>query len=906
MTVNIRSAPGDEGARIKHWVSHLSIEQAEKLTETYANILGAILDQWGRNISDLNLSKEDAPTQHAPEYGVVSSKTAASDSGDSSEDMLSSDDSSSLSSFQPKTPDFKSSGYRNLIKECVQEAIQELIHDGSILQLGSKTIDLEGSVGAKLSQIASQQTTQDRNRSNAELEPSPATENPGESSQDPLFALLRSLWSSLLRIEENKIGAQDSFFALGGDSVLAMELARSARESGYSLTVADIFGAPVFSEMLNVFSTPVTKYDHFEDGDSRSSTENESVVDPEHPGRFMLLDAANKEAFISNYICPQVGAFRGGVVDAFPVTDFQALAVAGHLLDARWMLNYIFFDGDGMLDLTRVRRSATKLVDAFEILRTVFIPCGGKFLQVVLRRMRPQVQVFDTEMDFEDFTKELTQAKQGSAPNLGEPYFQVNVIRKSGSQHHRILIRVSHAQYDGVSLPKILNAFKAFYEGSSVSPLPQFSDFTMQTMSGVAVENQLGYWKELLEGSSMTQLVSRKQPNYLTSDVKINTMKRLIKIPSLTSKNITTATIIKAAWALALNKLMGEADIVFGNLTSGRSAPVDDVESVVGPCLNLIPVRICLESKWTALELLRKVQSQQVASMGFETLGFRDIIQKCTAWPKWTYFSSTVQHQNLAEDVVLQLDQTKYSVGMMGAQDSLADISIVSTPKPGDMHEIAMGYTDNGPVPAEFIEKALDLVCFLARTVSGNPNKAISSIPDSPTEAPFVQTPTHNASESNDDYSKFDPREVSNTAAMLIRAWKIVLYSSQGKVSGGGIDLGSSFYDNGGDLVSLASLSAFLNSTDYNIRLEDLIDRPTLSSQITLLLSTKTALVPAVDPAKQVNVTVRSKTTSTDGSDQETEVIDRKASRKDGNKKIGALRARLSRTLTRKKRSIVA
>jgi hypothetical protein len=33
--------------------------------------------------------------------------------------------------------------------------------------------------------------------------------------------------------------------------------------------------------------------------------------------------------------------------------------------------------------------------------------------------------------------------------------------------------------------------------------------------------------------------------------------------------------------------------------------------------------------------------------MPFESLGFREIIKQCTDWPDWTYFTTSVFHQNV-------------------------------------------------------------------------------------------------------------------------------------------------------------------------------------------------------------------------------------------------------------------
>ncbi len=508
------------------------------------------------------------------------------------------------------------------------------------------------------------------------------------------------------------------------------------------------------------------------------------------------------------------------------------------------MLNYFTFDGDGALDLGRFRRAASQLVSCFDILRTVFVPCGNRFLQVVLRTLQPQVQVFDTELDFDEFTMQLRDNSQHVSPRLGEPYTQFTIIRKTGTRAHRIVLRLSHAQYDGVCLPYILDAFRTAYENKNLQRSPPFARYVKEAFASSSSDTR-AYWKGLLENSSMTEIVPRQTPKYDSPNVRTTTLSQTIRLPSLSSRNITEATILKAAWALTLAQLSGNSDVVFGNLISGRNVAVDGVESIVGPCVNIIPVRIKLEPKWTALELLRKVQSQQVAGMPYESLGFREIVQNCTPWPEWTYFSTIIQHQNLAQETELCLDRISYKVGAQGSQENLADLTLVSAPKGGDKIEIGLGFVDDGSISRQFVQDALDSFCSLATNLVRNPMVSImdtishSSIAVSLTQhqrQPTALIPTSATRPTLDrllrDLSK---RELNDIADTLARAWRLVLPTN--KQRSFILNLDSSFYESGGDLISLASLAAWLEGEEGvgEVRLEELIQRPTMGEQVALL-----------------------------------------------------------------------
>ena len=760
------------------------------------------------------------------------------------------DDTESTSGSLVIRDNIRPRGYRSLVKECVREVVEQMLESGVLVRPGGMSGKPSNKKSRPFREFEPSRKGKGYAKGSKSLGKSKqAAYYSSEDEEDPLEEMshtLRQLWSPLLHVPENKIHDDDSFFYLGGDSILAMELTRQARDAGLRLAVADIFGSPVFSDMAEtmvISAQNKNQYDSSETQSVAASDDRHGSSETKHPQPFSLLQTANTDAFVQDYICPKVGVFRSGIVDAFPVTDFQALAVAGTLLESRWMLNYLTFDGVGFFDLERVRRGASQLVQLFEILRTVFLPCGNRFIQVVLRSLRPRIHVHETDMDLGEYTRQLREESPSAYPRLGEPFTQFMVIKKTGSHAHRIVLRLSHAQYDGVSLPRIIEAFQAAYEGTEMPPpSPPFSNYVREATTGDASHGHHEYWKSLLHGASMTRVVDRQQPKYSGSDMSTTVLKQTIKLPALAAKNVTTATILKAAWTLVLAQLSGRNDVVFGGLISGRNAAVESVESIVGPCLNIVPIRIQLEPKWTALDLLRRIQNQQVAGMAFESLGFREIVQHCTDWPGWTYFSSIVQHQNLAEDMsTVSLDRTRYKLGFLGSPDTLADLTLVSTPKGGDMVEVTLGFADDGTIAPSFVQRALDLTCFLAQNFASNPNRTLPSASElssanAITPQPEVTRQSIDLSESAKlevtlrGLSKFELCDIADT---LTRAWRIVL--PKGRQTPSILTLESSFYDSGGDLISLASLSAFLEGEGYKVRLEELIARPTVGAQVALL-----------------------------------------------------------------------
>ena len=723
--------------------------------------------------------------------------------------------------------------YRKIVKDCVQEVLEQLLKSGEFGLQRQDTDQVAQNVSQKINSI-DQKDTRELEHDSSTIKSSQFTDTTSKT--------LRSLWSALLNMPERKIGNDQSFLELGGDSILAMELARNAHNAGLKLTVADVFTKPTFSEMANYVAVAAQK--KLQQAPAKVSIPNETEISEQREldqrARFSYLGAADVERFMQDYICPKIGVFRGGIVDVLPLTDFQALSVTGALLGSRWMLNYFFFDGQGHLDLARFKKAAFKLVQTFDVLRTVFIHCGDRFWQVVLRKLRPQFHFYETSEDLGDFTRNLRESSIDAYPRLGESYVQFSVVKKTGTNAHRIIMRLSHAQYDGICLPKIVDALKAFYEGKEVAQSPSFANYVSQA-TGPANRDHYKYWKGLLRGSTMTNIVQREQPKYDTSDNAPTILKKMIKLPALKSHNVTPATVLKAAWALTLAQLSGSSDVVFGNLISGRNAAVDGVEDIVGPCVNIIPIRVRLDSKSTALDVLRKIQGQQVDSMSYESLGFREIIQHCTNWPEWSYFSSIVQHQNISQEMPLRLDRTQYKVGFLGCGDTLSDFTVLSTPKDGDMVEVTLGFCEEGAIPLDFAYKALEMMCSFAQGLAQNPSATLLAFLNQSNRKPstelrdFIQPADTSSLAAT--LRGLQKRDVYDMVDVLRRAWRMVL--PKGKKSSSEVNIGSSFFDLGGDLISLASLSAFLQDEGYSVRLEDLVKRPTMGEQIAMLSQRK-------------------------------------------------------------------
>ncbi|KAL4782981.1 hypothetical protein BJX76DRAFT_358411 [Aspergillus varians] len=656
------------------------------------------------------------------------------------------------------------------------------------------------------------------------------------------------LWSITLGLPPHPIKYQDSFFRLGGDSITAMKMVRAARDEGMKLSVGDVFKTPVFENLLSlingrtkpVASTTPVKQEEFSE---KPVTGNATLPRSESLQEITILKPIEvDDTSLRAAIGPKVGVFKGGIVDVLPVTDFQSLSLTATMYESRWMLNYFYLDGKGSLDIRRMRESFLRVVDAFDILRTVFVCYQGQFFQVVLRKIRPDIIVHETDKSLDEYTKSLQQRDRNHPPRQGEQCLQFYVARKINSDEHRILIRMSHAQFDGVCLSRIMTAIKMAYEGSPVSP-SSFLNY-MRLLPGAITPEHYEHWTTLLKGSKMTEIVQRDRPNTFQHIGGFAEQKKIIEIPSTATESVTIATVMQSAWAVTLAKMCAQDDVVFGLTVSGRNA-VPGVENTVGPCLNNIPIRVKFRDGWTALDLFRFLQDQQVANMTYESLGFREIIRRCTNWPESTFFTTSVLHQNVDYEGQIQLDNNNYTMGGVGVIDNLTDLTLFSKPLPGQPTQItvSIGYSLKGPMQPSFISTVLDMVCDTAQSLVSNPNVALPSPSTLRSLPPQLVEDTPTAPDSDSLLlSSLNDRSLSEILAhsdFITQIWQQVLppRSSTGKPQAS-FQLDSSFFRLGGDIVNMAQVVWILEQeTGLHIRLEDLLAHSTFLGHMAVLAS---------------------------------------------------------------------
>lgn len=453
---------------------------------------------------------------------------------------------------------------------------------------------------------------------------------------------MRKIWAQVLDLDPETIGLDDNFFDIGGHSILAMRAVSEARKVDIELTVADIFRSNCLEDLAR-------RQEEVSDG---PKTEEGVKVE--------LVGSNTKTALFKELDSLKANIHSTEVEEILPLTSMQEHYVTTGVVSGEYA-HYFYLDLGINPDVARIEKACRLTLEKIPILRASFMHLLGQHWQVVPHNVPVHLQT----VNFIHVTGDLDRAADDFCLHnwdnisAADPPALFTLLRHR-TQGTRLVIRLSHAQYDGVCFPPIVRAIIEGYTTGDVTPLPNFTKF----LSGAARQRpqSLEYWSNLLRGSSLTTILPRLKlsnssraltpPRPIAAELDVALPKRL---PS----SITPAIVASAAWSILLSQISGKQDVVFGHVVAGRNLSISRIDEIVGPCLNLVPVRATLTKSLTATELLQSLQTQFFSMGSADSVGFKDIMHESTNWPANSDFESVLHHANVDEHPEFDFDGTK-------------------------------------------------------------------------------------------------------------------------------------------------------------------------------------------------------------------------------------------------------
>ena len=472
--------------------------------------------------------------------------------------------------------------------------------------------------------------------------------------------ILAGIYARVLGVE--RVGMDDSFFDLGGDSLSAMRLIaaiNTALDAGLSVRV--VFEAPAIAQLAPRIGGEEGRL--------------EPLTAGERPEVIPLSFAQSRLWFIDQFQGPS------------PIYN---LAVALRL--------------SGTLDADALGAAVADVVERQESLRTLFPAVEGI----------PRQQVMPAERA--DFGWQITDATDWSDSRLAEaidtevshPFdlsteipMRARLFRLADDEHVLVAV-VHHIAADGWSITPLVADLGVAYASRCAGQAPgwadlavQYADYTLWQRaqlgdladSGSPIAAQLGYWEDALAGMPEHLQLPTDRPYPPVADYRGDLV--LIEWPAELQQRVaqvahehhaTNFMVMQTAMAVLLSTLTASSDVAVGFPIAGRGDAA--LDELVGFFVNTLVLRVDLAGDPTVAELLARVRRRSLAAYEHQDVPFEVLVEKLKP-------TRSLTHHPLVQ-VLLAWQNFAWQDSNAGGL-ALGDLQV--TPLPVDTHTARMDLT---------------------------------------------------------------------------------------------------------------------------------------------------------------------------------------------------------------------
>ncbi|EJL93685.1 non-ribosomal peptide synthase/amino acid adenylation enzyme, partial [Herbaspirillum sp. CF444] len=408
---------------------------------------------------------------------------------------------------------------------------------------------------------------------------------------------LALVWQEVLELEQ--VGRTDNFFALGGDSILSLQVVARARKRGVEITPKQLFETPTVAGLAQALALPRAPA-MLADSLKLPATADYSA--------FALAKLSQQDLLRLPIVLAEVQ-------DIYPATPLQN-GMLFHSLLQNGQGVYIdqnCFTLVGTLDLAALNTAWSVAVQRHDILRTHFRwEHGGDALQVVQR----QAELALTLHDWSDRSQAAYAAELAAwrAVDLAAgfaldcaPLLRINLfVRPDGrhdcvsTNHHVLLDGWSYAQLVGEVMhvyqaeakhqPYQLGAPGAYRDYIAwMAAQPSVRDWWMARYA--RVDAPVGVGASVLSASA-SSLYASDRLKHIVQELDLDATAALEAAAK--RHQVSINTLVQGAWALLLGRYGNRDQAAFGVTVSGRPGDLPEIEKVLGLFINSLPLWVSL------------------------------------------------------------------------------------------------------------------------------------------------------------------------------------------------------------------------------------------------------------------------------------------------------------------------
>ncbi|MGW2873691.1 amino acid adenylation domain-containing protein, partial [Kitasatospora sp. NPDC001225] len=307
----------------------------------------------------------------------------------------------------------------------------------------------------------------------------------------PVEERLAAIWSDVLGVA--RVGVEDSFFDLGGDSIRAVRLVGALRTAGYDVSIRDVFQSRTIAAMAA----------------GLTGQGGESLVKAVEP--FALIGDGDRAAL------PE------GVVDAYPLSQVQT-GILVEMLRADGLGTYhnltsFRIPDERPFDEPAMLRAVEAVVERHDILRTSMHLSGySQPLQLVHATAQLPVTVHDwrglDEQQREERGRAFAERDRAEGFDLAVGPLMRVAVHLESDEAWRLTLSHNHAVTEGWSyhslLMELLASYQHLRDGRELpayeAPSVRYADFIAAELESLASEEDRSFWRDVVAGHAPARL----------------------------------------------------------------------------------------------------------------------------------------------------------------------------------------------------------------------------------------------------------------------------------------------------------------------------------------------------------------------------------------------------------------
>ncbi|WP_433711876.1 non-ribosomal peptide synthase/polyketide synthase [Nocardia sp. CA-084685] len=424
----------------------------------------------------------------------------------------------------------------------------------------------------------------------------------------PVEAAVARVFGAVLG--HDRVGRDDDFFALGGNSLVATQVAaRLGAELGCRLGVRELFTATTVSALAELIEraggssgVPVL---------AQLRARHRPPLVPPSPAQQRIWFLNRFDPSGAGYNMPFVVRLRGAV------------------------------------DISALRQALADLVDRHEVLRTIFpaVSDGVAAKQVVLSTDAVVVVGEPESLGADELDDELARFAARGFDLEREIPIRARILLVDDDSCALALV-LHHIAADGISLRvlarDVMSAYGSRHAGDVPNWLPlsvQYADYSLWQHAllgsasdpNAALARQLGFWTATLAGApDLIELpADRSRPAIASGrgavfgfEIPGEVHAEVVKLAR--DQGVSNFMVLHAALAVLLSRVSGSDDIVIGTPVAGRGER--ELDDLIGMFVNTLALRTVIDAAAAFSTLLARVREADLAAFGHAELPFEQLV----------------------------------------------------------------------------------------------------------------------------------------------------------------------------------------------------------------------------------------------------------------------------------------